>query len=198
MRTQICTQMVTRTLPLLILPMVVLLAKVRLHETRPLHFLCEDLFRGNCGCQTSMRPPQTSKLAPSPHSHWYSTHTRCPTSSNGACWSSWRVELQHFLVYQGAWSMLGDIEPALSHRLVLRITGEDFGCQPPALHRYRQLFFAAPALAGHGRGDGAGTTRPSAGTSWPFEAGFAAPGSPWPALAAAMSPSPPCAFFLDG
>ena len=49
--------------------------------------------------------------------------------------------------------MLRDIEPvhrALSHRLVLRITGDDFGCQPPALHRRRQLFFAAPALAGHG------------------------------------------------
>ena len=49
--------------------------------------------------------------------------------------------------------MLRDIEPvyrALSHRLVLRITGEDFGCQPPALHRRRQLFCATPALAGHG------------------------------------------------
>ena len=49
--------------------------------------------------------------------------------------------------------MVRDIEPvyrALSHRLVLRIPGEDFGCQPPALHRRRQLFCATPALAGHG------------------------------------------------
>ena len=49
--------------------------------------------------------------------------------------------------------MLRDIEPvhrALSHRSVLRITGDDFGCQPPALHRRRQLFCAAPALARQG------------------------------------------------
>ena len=49
--------------------------------------------------------------------------------------------------------MLREIEPvhrALSPRSVLRITGEDFGCQPPALHRHRQLCCAAPALAGHG------------------------------------------------